>query len=117
MLTLGRYGPTPIRVEAWPEAPVDPIDDHWEHVVEVSFATDGLVRVVSWPDEGALEVPVPPGAVRARVHWGGLTEEADRMASAADDPADGDDEDEVRRGPVSRRPRWPPRVRPHTSLY
>ena len=114
--TLGHYGPTPIRVEAWSEAPANPIEDHWEHVVEVSFATDGMLRVVSWPDEIALEVPVPSGGVRARVHWDGLTEDADRMNSGADDPDDEDDDDEEVRSEHLLVQVWPAPERPHQVL-
>lgn len=116
VLTLGHSGPTPIRMEAWPEAPADAIDDHWEHVVEVSFATDGLVRVLSWPDEIALEIPVPSGGVRARVHWEGLTEDADRMNSESDDPDEGDDDDEEVRSERLLVQVWPAPERRHQVL-
>jgi len=70
--TLRRHHPTPVIFEIFEGEPDPPLDS-WQHVVEVSFTGDGLIRALHWgSDDDLVSAPTPVGPLRLRAAWTGL---------------------------------------------
>jgi hypothetical protein len=99
--TLKKYSPIPIRVEVHDVEP-ESSPEAWQHVVEDSFVGDGVLDVLSWPDEPAFRVATPVGTLRVRAQWAGL--EAG-LAEGMRDDGSSDEHLELRIWPAPAAPR------------